>query len=428
MKMNIFNLNLLREIKSDLVWNYISLFILGITGLILNIFISNYYDSSILGSFNQVISFYIVFGVIGSGGINFSILQSIASNLENKKIIKDIISGGLILTTILSSTVTLVFILLINPISYFLDSEIVKTGLLYISPGLFFFSINKILLQGVINGMQRMKTFAVYQSFRYIFLLLSLSVVVLISLEGSKLTIIFSISEIILFLLLIKKISNLSKWWESRKWIIWLKKHIRYSFKSFSGGILLELNSRVDILCIGYFLSDEKVGIYSFASLFAEGFLQILIVLQNIFNPRIAVFFSNKNIKGLVNMIFKTKKLIYLFTSLFLLLVGTAYTSIINLFTNNSIYQESTLPFIILILGITIASGYIPFYNIFFMNNIPTWQSYFMITIISTNSILNILLIPRFGINGAALATSLSFILSILFFKKLVWKIIKIKV
>ena len=50
------------------------------------------------------------------------------------------------------------------------------------------------------------------------------------------------------------------------------------------GGVLLEMNSKIDIFMIGIFLSDSKVGIYSFCALFVEGF-QIFTVLQNIYNP-----------------------------------------------------------------------------------------------------------------------------------------------
>ena len=60
--------------------------------------------------------------------------------------------------------------------------------------------------------------------------------------------------------------------------------------------MLIELNTRVDIIMIGIFMSDEKVGIYSFAALFAEGFYQLLIVLQNIMNPIMARQFSNSKL------------------------------------------------------------------------------------------------------------------------------------
>ena len=60
--------------------------------------------------------------------------------------------------------------------------------------------------------------------------------------------------------------------------------------------MLIELNTRVDIIMIGIFMSDEKVGIYSFAALFAEGFYQLLIVLQNILNPLMARNFSESKL------------------------------------------------------------------------------------------------------------------------------------
>ena len=59
--------------------------------------------------------------------------------------------------------------------------------------------------------------------------------------------------------------------------------------------VLIELNTKVDILMIGFFMGDYNVGIYSFAALFGEGFYQLLIVLQNVLNPFIAIRNSQFN-------------------------------------------------------------------------------------------------------------------------------------
>ena len=53
------------------------------------------------------------------------------------------------------------------------------------------------------------------------------------------------------------------------------------------------MNTKVDLLMVGLFLSDSKVGIYSLASLFAEGFL-FVIVIQNILNPKISNLISKR--------------------------------------------------------------------------------------------------------------------------------------
>ena len=62
------------------------------------------------------------------------------------------------------------------------------------------------------------------------------------------------------------------------------------------------------------------------------------------------------------------------------------------------------------------------------MKNLPIWQTFFVFLIITTNIFFNFLLIPIFGINGAAIATAISFISSIIFLKKLVKKLIGLRI
>ena len=62
---------------------------------------------------------------------------------------------------------------------------------------------------------------------------------------------------------------------------------------------------------IGFLLNDKDVGIYSFASLFIEGFIT-LIVMQNIYNPIFSKIVIQKNINKVNKMITKIKiKLLY---------------------------------------------------------------------------------------------------------------------
>ena len=65
------------KFNNDLFWNYISLLFLGLSGLGLNVIIGRYYNSSVLGAFNQVLVTYLLASILASGGINFSVLKSI---------------------------------------------------------------------------------------------------------------------------------------------------------------------------------------------------------------------------------------------------------------------------------------------------------------------------------------------------------------
>ena len=403
--------------RINLIWNYSSLIFLAISGIAINILISIFYSPETLGVFNQVLAGYIVFSMLGSGGINFSVLKEIQSNIDDIDEVKSVIAGSVIPSIFASSAVTLFYFLIIDPTAELLDSKSVGIAMRYITPAIFFFSINKVLIYGIINGFNRMVSFSIYQSLRYIFILFSLGLCLIYKIQGNKITLIFTISELILFIFLLVDISIYIKWWDKNLLNKWVKRHLIYGSKCLLGGMLIELNTRVDIIMIGIFMSDEKVGIYSFAALFAEGFYQLLIVLQNILNPIMARQFSKSKLNQFNEQFRNVKQKTY--KSLFLIFILSIifYPLILNLITNKNEFADSYIPFSILIFGITIASGYIPFFNIFSMSDMPRLQSIFMLSIFLTNVILNSIFIPIFGLYGAAFGTGGSFLASIYYFK-----------
>ena len=415
------------KFKKHLVWNYLSLILLAISGIGVNIIISINYSAETLGVFNQVISTYIVFGMIGSGGINYSVLKGIQSNFKNQNEIRSLISGSILPTFIISSITTLIYFFLVDPVKNLVHSNNVGIGMIYITPGIFFFSINKVFIYGVINGFNRMRMFSIFLSLRYILILCILTIFIIIGVEGEKITAIFSITEFILFIFLISKISIYESWLGKNIFNSWVLKHIQYGTKNLFGGMFVELNSRVDIIMLGLFVDDGKVGIYSFAALFAEGFYQILIVLQNILNPIIARQLSEFRYSHFLKRFNTVKIYTYKYVAILFLFSVIIYPKMIEIFIKNSEFVESFIPFIILVSGITIASGYIPFYNIFSMANKPGLQSIFIIMIFSTNIIANAIFIPLMGYSGAALGTALSFLISIIYFKYLVYNYLEIK-
>ena len=65
---------------------------------------------------------------------------------------------------------------------------------------------------------------------------------------------------------------------------------------------------------------------------------------------------------------FKTVKMTtYKVITLIFLISLIFYPSVINTITNKAEFSESFIPFSIILIGITSASGYIPFYNLFSM-------------------------------------------------------------
>ena len=76
-----------------------------------------------------------------------------------------------------------------------------------ISPAIIFFAFNKVFLQGIINGIERMRAYAVYQIIRYLLIFICLIFCLFLSLEGKYLPVIFVFSESFLFLILFIDIS-----------------------------------------------------------------------------------------------------------------------------------------------------------------------------------------------------------------------------
>tara|TARA_B100000886_G_scaffold36515_2_gene22737 strand:+ start:16353 stop:17636 length:1284 start_codon:yes stop_codon:yes gene_type:complete len=397
------------KIKKDLIWNYISLAFLGFSGIGINIFIGLNYQPSILGAFNQVLVTYLITGILGSWGINYSVLRSLAQNKKKQKKVNSIIKGALIPTFFLSILFSIIYFKLINFFSILFSSENVRIGMVTITPAIFFFSLNKVILLGIINGMDRMRAFSLYQSLRYSILFLSLLYCISTNLKGQNLPIIFVITEFVLFTILIIDTSINYNWWESINWFYWTKKHIVFGFKSLLGSIFTAMNTRIDIIMIGIFLNDEIVGIYSFSALFAEGFLQLVVVLQNSCNPILANLIKN-NKEELNKFVLKVRDSTYKFISLFGFLAIVLYPLIISLITNKTEYMNSYLPFSIILIGIISASGYLPFQNILIMMNKPLFQTLIVINVAIVNIILNTLFIPFLGVKGASIGTALSYI------------------
>ena len=163
--------------------------------------------------------------MICSAGIPYSTLHYLPKYDSKSLKAKSLISSAIVIVVVLSAILTVFFNYLIIPLSNLLDSEGMIIGLKSIMPGIFFFSINKVFIYGVINGLRRMKRFAIYQSIRYLLILLSLFVFNNYEFNGYFLPIVFTFSESILFMILIIDLSNLLKFWSFKRFFYWIKKH-----------------------------------------------------------------------------------------------------------------------------------------------------------------------------------------------------------
>ncbi len=395
-----------RKLQSDVLWNVGSLAILGVAGLALNVLIGEHWDESALGVFNQALAAYTFFSMAAVGGIDRSALRAVAEAGEDRGRAATAALAALAPTVLLSAVVALLYWLARWPIAAVLESAGVARAIEASAPGLFFFAINKVLL-GVVNGQRRMRAFAVYQSLRYVLILLALFAAMWLEFDGDRLAYVFSVAEGVLFLAAGADVLRLLRP-APAGWGRAVRGHVVYGAKSALSGVLLELNAKVDVWMIGVHLADAAVGVYTYAAMVAEGVFQALVVLQNVFNPIVARHMALGERDELRAVVRRARK----WTWLGMLGVGAVavlvYPLALEFLGVRPEFLASHVPFGILIGGIVLASGYLPFGQILLMGGLPAWHTALMGLTVVSNVVLNAVLIPIHGLSGAAAATAIS--------------------
>jgi O-antigen/teichoic acid export membrane protein len=200
----------------------------------------------------------------------------------------------------------------------------------------------------------------------------------------------------------------------------WMRRHMRFGAHSILGGLAVEMNTRVDVLVLGLFTSDAAVGIYSFAAFFVEGILQLPQLARRILDPVITMIVVGGERARLYDFMRKGRNL----GAIFMVLVGItgvlSYPVVARIIGGSSIAAESWDVFVILMIGTCIFGAYAAFSGLFSQAGLPLVQSHLNVLILATNMLLNLALAPFYGVYGAAIATSLSFIIATLLFRRLV--------
>ena len=392
----------------DVIWNLGSLVLLGASGVLINILIAYYQSPASLGVFNQAFAFYIVLSQLAVGGMQFSIVKYL-SPIDDRDVMATVISSGLVAITISATVVAGLAYLLAPYVGVLFNSNDVMLGIQFISPALVLFSVNKALMM-VLNGTRRMRAYAVFQGVRYILIIAAVIGLILAGFTGAYLAWCFLVSELLLSVGLMTYVQRLTNGLRlkhvARPWIL---RHISFGMRGFFGGMLSDLNTRVDIILLGYFVNDASVGIYSFAAVFAEGFGQISYVVKQNLDPIIGRFTETNNIESLRSLM---RKVVFVFVPCILavsLLAVLLFPLMVRLFTDNR-FAESWPIFAVLLTGVVINAAFRPFQGVFLLTGHPGLHSLFFLAVVFSNAILNILFIRRIGLMGAAVATSLAYV------------------
>jgi O-antigen/teichoic acid export membrane protein len=401
----------LSSVNMGLAWNIGSLGLMGIAGIVANLVVAWYYDASALGSLNQVVAIFMLAGQFGAFGTHLSAQRHLSQHLHDSAERAACLGGALVLLVSTGLLAAIGFGLLGPAIGWLVDSEPVAHGIVLAAPGLFFFVMNKLLLSAH-NGLDWLRSYAILQAMRPILLVASLVAIAQAGRPPEDLPFALTVSEGIVCL-----VGWIRLWGRElahvdwRRAFAWLPRHRSFGIRSALSNFLLELNTRVDILIVALFMSDAVVGVYSFAAILAEGFVQLPVVVRTVLHARTVRLLIAKDMDALYVLARRVRIRTYFGMAAVVAISVIAFPTLIPLIASTIEVDPAWQVFSILMIGLLLGSGYLPFANILLQGGMPGRHTLLMSALVIVNVIGNFALIPIWGINGAAAASALTFAL-----------------
>lgn len=393
------------EFLQGIIWNYGSLIILSISGFLFNCLILYFYDTTALGVFNRGYAWYLVLSQISVWGIHMSVLKltpEYKTDIQKcEEMLNDALIGVLIHSVVVVCVTEAILPLLVS------GHEDLLKSLQIVVPGLVFFSLNKVMLN-YINGLSEMKAYAFFQSLRYIVIVFTIFVLGVLSCDSNWLLFSFVQAEIVTFLLSVGYLlyKGLIGKHISFKY---LRQHIQFGTHILPANMVIELNTKVDIICLGFVLQDDYlIGIYSFSIMFVEGFYQLYITVRRSINPKITeCYVRNDSMRGIEEINRNLKKYLRVFSPLALVLILIGYYVICRLLNQND--YTMGLGILLMVCSAIVLNGRsIIFGNILSQMGRPGAESIINTVTVVSNFVFNLILILGLGLWGAALATAIS--------------------
>ena len=400
-----------------------SFLVLGLSGVGIHILIGRFYDVKVLGQFNSAMAFYLVCAQVGSLGAYLAILHFFSASLDTldpQRAWRILCAANAIALLGSVGIVVLSFVLYgIFPGIFGSNTDTAKM-ILASALGIPFFCINKNLL-AFLNAQNHINSYFSLQGFRYLLLLTLLAAMALAGLPPIWLGHVFWVCEGVLFVITASIVFRLTRVyfrtvWTTRAVVVFWRESsvISHSLKALPGGMVQELAVRVDIFMLTYLAEPFQVGLYSVAAMVAEGLNQVTGLVRDQLSPEIGRLYFERKTKELGQLILKTITWAYLLL-LFPGLVAVAlFPDIAVWLFSNPELRLAGIPFAILMLGLYLSA---PYHCLFYAPN-QMGKPIVLTCIVAISALLNVFLnlvfISRWGIAGAAIATTLSWLFALL--------------
>ncbi len=400
--------NLLSKAVVDVQWAFVSIATASLAHFLLRMILGRELGAEGLGAYTLAFTIYLLGMQFAAFGIGSAMTKYVAEYLEDRAAIRNYVSSGMTSSIITGVLMGLVLFLMAPFIanSFFnvpeLTDPIRLTALCY--P---FMAVQKAVL-GTLNGFRRMRSIAFLEVVQNVTVVaMSAALVLAFGMGVTGAVIGFVVPTIAISAvcpLLIRDCVG-------RRDCLWnvpaLRATTAFGFYVVLGNSIGFLNTQVDNILIGFYMSPSDVGIYAVAVLFATTFTLIPSAVQRVTAPATATLYGKGDMEGIRRLFYSTlKKSLLVSGATAIVMVICAPYLIPLLFTEA--FAESYVPLLVLLIGYPISASFGAVGAT--LSSIGRVQIPFRIGAVCVvlNIVLNILLIPPLGINGAALATSIA--------------------
>ena len=386
----------------DTAWNFAALAVTAAVGGLITMLIAVRMGPHAVGVFAQLYAAHVIGAQAAVFGVHDSTQRHVAGE-ATRAADGSIVTAALGVVLVIAGALAIALFLLAPALGDAMASADVGTGLLLVAPGIVVFALNKVLF-GALNGRGDLRLYAWMQLLRAALVLAATVGILAAALPAYAVGGIFTAAEMALLPCLLVAVRPRQAG-AAREW---RRRHLAFGGRGLVNGVLLETHLRVDVIALGYFVSDRAVGIYAFAMLFAEAVYQVPVVIRTVAYPalvRLAGAGDRAAVTALVRRISVRGGVACAAAAV---AVALAYPILAGRF--DPAYVEGVRPLQLLLVGMVAYAFFVPFDQLLLQSGFPGRQSLMMAAYVAINVVLNVALIPAYGLAGAAIATAISLV------------------
>lgn len=396
-----------QTITNNVIWLTISKVFVYLLSFITVMLIPRYLGVEGFGQLNFVLSFVGVFFIFGDLGINTLTLRDVS---KNNKLANKYFNNLFLFKIFLSFFLSFVIVV----ISFLIDKPMIVKQILVLSIIYLSFNLLSNFCLKFLQSFQKLKYRSIYdilvKAFFVIFVLLfiyfNLGIVGIF--WAHILTAVIGFVYVIISL---KKHVNI----KLKQDLIFIKKILLKAWPFALGILFTNIYFHFDTILISFIHGEYFVGLYSIGYTLYRFLLNMLSVFTITFFPVIARYAYKKNLNKVVSSL----TYVILSFSVPLTIGGIFLSKEIISFAFGKQFLNGIIPFNIILVFFLISSINVIFIYLLYNRHFEKFVLKFKIYATIINILLNILIIPVYGIVGAAITTVLSewFLFVVFYFK-----------